>query len=60
MDLIENLFRGLVTLSILAVLQHSCSVKDMAGKAADAHKKGLTSYGAYSKALTGNQESWAK
>lgn len=53
MSIFSDLFRGMVILSILAVAQHSCSVKDMANKAADAHKKGLTKYGQYSRLLTG-------
>ena len=60
MSLISELFRGMIILSTLAVFQHGCSVKKMAEKAADAHQKGLTSYGAYSRMLTGHQGSWAK
>ena len=60
MNLIGELLRGMIILSILAVAQHSCTVKDMAQKAAKAHQKGLSSYGAYSRTLTGEQGSWAK
>lgn len=60
MSLIGDLLRGLVTLSIVAVIQNGCTVKDMARKAAKAHQKGLTSYGQYSRMLTGHQDSWAK
>jgi len=60
MDLIGDLFRGMVFLSLMAVAQHGCSVKEMAGKAADAHKVGLSSYGEYSRKLTGSDRSWAK
>ena len=60
MDLIGGLFKGMVLLSLMAVAQHGCSAKQMAGKAADAHEKGLSSYGEYSRKLTGSQRSWAK
>lgn len=60
MDLIGSVFRGMVLLSLMAVAQHGCSVKDMAGKAAEAHKAGLSSYGEYSRDLTGSQRSWAR
>lgn len=59
MDLIGGLFRGMVLLSFMAVAQHGCSVKEMANKAADAHKTGLSSYGKYSRKLTGKRSSWA-
>lgn len=39
--------------AIIVIAQNGCSVKNMATKAAQAHKKGLTSYGAYSRALAG-------
>ncbi len=58
MDLIGSLFKGMVMLSLVALLQEGCSVKEMAGRAADAHKKGLSSYGEYSRQLTGSQRSW--
>ena len=60
MSLISELLRGMVILSILAVGQHGCSVKDMAKKAAKAHEKGLSPYGEYSRTLTGQQGSWVK
>ena len=60
MDLINELLKGMVTLSIFAVVQHGCTVKEMAKKAANSHQKGLTSYGDYSRMLTGHQQSWAK
>ena len=60
MDLINDVFRGMVMLSLVAVLQEGCSVKEMAGRAADAHKKGLSSYGDYSRKLTGSHKSWVK
>ncbi|USN48532.1 MAG: hypothetical protein H6626_05415 [Pseudobdellovibrionaceae bacterium] len=60
MSIITDMFKGLMILSIFAIIQNGCSVRNMAEKAAQAHKKGLTSYGAYSRALTGVQESWAK
>ena len=60
MGLISDLFKGMVVLSIFALVQNGCSVKKMAERAADAHKKGLSSYGAYSRSLTGVQKSWAK
>ncbi|MCB0414829.1 MAG: hypothetical protein KDD50_10875 [Bdellovibrionales bacterium] len=60
MSLITDMFKGMIILSIFAVIQNGCSVRKMAERAAHAHKKGLTSYGAYSRALTGVQESWAK
>ena len=60
MDLINDIFRGFILLSLMAVAQHGCSIQEMAGKAADAHKKGLSSYGEYSRKLTGSQKSWAK
>ena len=60
MEIIGSLFKGMVILSFFAVVEQGCSVKNMAVKAVDAHKKGLTSYGAYSRMLTGSNESWAK
>ncbi len=51
MTLFDDLFKGFVTLSIIAAFSHGCSVKDMAGKAANAHKKGLSSYSDYTKML---------
>ena len=60
MDLISGIFRGMVMLSLVALLQEGCSVKEMAGRASETHKKGLSSYGEYSRKLTGSQRSWAK
>jgi|SaaInlStandDraft_5_1057022.scaffolds.fasta_scaffold02464_3 hypothetical protein len=60
MSIFGDLFRGFIILSIIALVQNGCSVRKMAERAASAHKKGLTSYGAYSRALTGYQGSWAK
>jgi hypothetical protein len=57
MNLIDEILRGMVILSILAVMQHGCSVKDMATQAAKAHQKGLSPYGNYSRFLTKNQKS---
>ena len=59
MSILNDLFKGLIVLSIGSLLQHGCSVRDMAEKAATAHSKGLTSYGAYSRMLTGHKSSWA-
>ncbi|MBT4761541.1 MAG: hypothetical protein HOO06_07590 [Bdellovibrionaceae bacterium] len=59
MNLINELFRGMTILSFFAVIQHGCSVKDMANKAANAHKNSV-SYGAYSRLLSGSDESWAR
>jgi hypothetical protein len=56
MNLIGSMFRGMVSLSFIAVITHGCSVKEMAHKAAEAHKKGLSSYGAYSRMLTDTQK----
>ena len=52
MGFIGDIMRGAMILSFIAVAQHGCSVKSMAGHATKAHQKGLTSYGAYSRALT--------
>jgi len=60
MNLINDLIRGSVILSVLALTQHSCSVKQMAHKASEAHKKGLSSYGGYSRELVGQQGSWVR
>lgn len=53
MGIINNLFKGMIILSILALADHGFTVKDMASKAANSHKKGLTKYGEYSRMLTG-------
>ncbi len=60
MSLINDIFRGFVIVSIMALAQESCSVKEMASKAANTHKKGLSTYGGYSRKLTGSSQSWAK
>ncbi len=60
MDFVGDLFRGMVVLSLMAVAQHGCTAKEMASKATDARKKDLSSYGGYSRKLTGNGRSWAK
>lgn len=60
MGIIGDLFRGMVILSFIAVAQEGCSVKKMATKAASAHQKGLSSYGSYSRKLTGSDGSWAR
>lgn len=58
--LISDLFKGIVILSVLALVDHGFTLKDMASKAPDSHKKGLTKYGEYSRVLTGNKNSFAK
>ena len=60
MTILSDIFKGAIALSFLAVIQNGCSVKNMAERAAEAHKKGLTSYGGYSRMLTGHNGSWAK
>ena len=57
MDFVGDLFRGMVLLSFMTEAQHGCTVKEMAGKAADAHEAGLSSYGEYSRKLTGSGRS---
>ena len=42
MSIISDLFKGIVVLSILALADYGFTVKDIANKAADSHKKGLT------------------
>ncbi len=59
MTIIDDLFKGAIILSIVAVVQNGCSVKKMAERAANAHKN-TVSYGAYSRALTGHKGSWIK
>jgi hypothetical protein len=59
MSIINDLFRGFIILSLMSLAQHGCSVKDMAKTAAKAHKKGLSSYGGYSRMLSGSNKSWA-
>ncbi len=60
MDIFGDLFKGIVILSILALVDHGFTIKDMANKAAESHKKGLTKYGEYSRMLIGNKKSLAK
>ena len=60
MSLINDIFKGFLILSIMALAQEGCSVKEMASKAAVSHEKGLSSYGGYSRKLTGSSKSWAK
>lgn len=60
MNVIKEISDGMIILSIFAVIQQGCSVKDMADKAAKAHQKDLTDYGAYSRLLTGHKDSWVK
>ena len=56
MSILNDLFKGAIVLSILALAQHDFTVKDMAKEAAKVHKQGLTKYGQYSRALTGYQK----
>lgn len=58
MNLIFDLFKGMILLSFLSVAQHGCTVKNMATKAAESHQNGLTNYGKYSRLLTGEKKSW--
>lgn len=60
MSIIGDLIKGMMVLSFFAVVQHGCSVKKMAERAMSAHMKGLTSYGEYSRTLTGSNESWTR
>jgi hypothetical protein len=60
MSILNDLFKGAIALAFIALIDHGFTVKDMAKSAAKAHKKGLTSYGAYSRMLTGHNGSWAK
>ena len=60
MSLLNDLFKGAIVLSILALAGHGFTVKDMAKEAAKVHQKGLTKYGQYSRVLTGNQKSLTK
>tara|TARA_B100001971_G_scaffold215154_1_gene258451 strand:+ start:10042 stop:10215 length:174 start_codon:yes stop_codon:yes gene_type:complete len=53
MSLLNDLFKGAIVLSILALAEHGFTVKDMAKEAAKVHDKGLTKYARYSRALTG-------
>lgn len=60
MSILNDIFKGAVALSIVAIFQYGFTVKDMAIKAAKAHEKGLTKYGEYSRKLTGHHKSWSK
>ena len=60
MSLLNDLFKGAIALSILALAQHGFTVKDIAKEAAKVHQKGLTKYGTYSRALTGDQKPLTK
>ena len=60
MSIVGEIFKGMLILSFFAVAEHSCSVRKMATEAAKAHERGLSSYGAYSRMLTGHQGSLAK
>ena len=53
MTLLNDLMKGLIILAFLALIQNGFSVKKMAEKASNSHKKGLTSYQTYSNKLTG-------
>lgn len=56
MNIIGDVFNGMVILSTFALIQQGCTVKDMANKAAKTHQKGLTDYGVYSRLLTGHKK----
>ncbi len=58
MNILNDLFKGAIALSIIAMASNIFTVKKMASKAVDAHKKGLTKYGEYSRLLTGHKKSW--
>lgn len=60
MSILSDLFKGAIILSFIAIVDHGFTVKGMAKSAAKAHKKGLTSYGAYSRILTGHEGSSVK
>ena len=60
MSFIGDMFKGFIFLSFIALIDNGCSVKNMANTAAKTHKKGLSSYGAYSRMLTGHNGSWAQ
>lgn len=60
MSLLNELFKGAIVLSILALAGHGFTVKDMAKEAAKVHQKGLTKYGSYSGVLTGHNSSLTK
>ena len=60
MNLLNDLFKGAILLSILALAQQGFTVKGMAKEAANVHQKGLTKYGSYSRVLTGHNSSLTK
>ncbi|MDP7319577.1 MAG: hypothetical protein QF441_03170 [Bacteriovoracaceae bacterium] len=60
MGILYDLFKGLIVISILSLIHHGLSTQSTAKKASEVHKKGLTSYGSYSRLLTGSSTSWAK
>ncbi len=60
MGLIGDIFKGMILLSFLALFQEGFSIKKMAIKAVEAHQKGLTSYGKFSRELTGHKGSFNK
>ena len=60
MNLISDLFKGLVALSLFSLIQHGCSVKNMAEHAMKAHRRGLSSYGQFSRSLSGVESKWLK
>ena len=60
MGILYDLFKGLIVISILSLIHNVFSTNSMAKKALEAHKIGLTSYGSYSRLLTGSSTSWAK
>ncbi len=51
MELLDTIFRGLITLSLIALMQ-SCSITDIKSLAIEAHKKGPMSYKKYTRELT--------
>ena len=51
MELLDTIFKGFITLSIIALMQ-SCSITDIKTLAIEAHKQGPMSYRAYTKQLT--------
>ncbi len=44
MTLLNDLMKGLIILAFLALIQNGFSVKKMAEKASNSHKKGFISY----------------
>ena len=58
MSILNDLFKGAIVLSIIAVAEQGFTVKSMADKAVSSHRKGLTKYGDYSRILTEVSDSW--